>query len=98
MLYYDRIAISKAIGVNKARESRECNIYHYWYFLNKRFKFQTSVCNRCHDLSIMSMNLSDTAILKIKNANYCCIISGISKSETIKLLQNNDLTENSGML
>ena len=40
----------------------------------------------------MSMNLSDIAILNIKGSDYCCIISGISKSEAIKLIQNIDLT------
>ena len=44
------------------------------------------------------MNLSNIAILKIKNADYRWIISGISKSEAIKLLQNIDLTEKSGTL
>ena len=37
-------------------------------------------------------------LLKIKNADYSCIISGISKSEAIKLLQNIDLTEKSETL
>ena len=36
--------------------------------------------------------------LNIKGADYCCIISGISKSEAIKLMQNNYLTEKSGTL
>ena len=40
----------------------------------------------------MSMNLSDIAILNIKGSDHCCIISRISKSEAIKLLQNIDLT------
>ena len=35
------------------------------------------LCNRCHDLLTMSMNLSNTVILKIKNTDYCCIITGI---------------------
>ena len=39
------------------------------------------------------MNLSDVGILNIKCADYCCIISGISKSEAINLMQNTDLTE-----
>ena len=43
---------------------------------------------------MMSMNLSDTSILKIKNFNYLCIISGTSKSEAMNLLQNNDLSFN----
>ena len=33
---------------------------------------------------VMSMNLSDIAILNIKGSDYCCIISLIRKSEAIK--------------
>ena len=40
----------------------------------------------------MDVNLTNIALLIIKKANYCCIISGISKSETINVLQNIDLT------
>ena len=47
---------------------------------------------------MMSMNLRDIAISKIKNADYRYIISGTSKSETIKLLQNIYLTEKSETL
>ena len=46
---------------------------------------------------MMSVKRSDIYILNIKDADYCCIISGISKSEAINLLQNIDLTEESGM-
>ena len=44
------------------------------------------------------MNRSDIAILKTKNADYCCIVSGISKRDTIKLMQNIDSTEKSKTL
>ena len=49
MLYDDRIDVSEGVGVNKTSESKECDICHLWYFLNKRFKFQPNVCNRCLD-------------------------------------------------
>ena len=98
MLYYDRIVTSKGIDINKSSASKECDICHYWHFLSKGFIFQTNACNKYHDLSLMSMNLSNIAILKIKNVDYCCIINGIGKSEAIKLLQNIDLTEKSGTL
>ena len=88
MLYYGRIDVFEEIDINKTNALRKCNICLYWYFLNKGFKFQKYVCNRCHDLLMTSMNLSNLAILKIKNADYCCIISGINKSEAIELLQN----------
>ena len=75
------------------RQANQCDICRYWYFLNKGFKFQSYVRNRCHDLVIMSMNLSNIAILKIKGSDYCCIISKISKREAINVMQNIDLTE-----
>ena len=93
MLYYDRINISEGIDVNKTSASNECDICHYWYFLNFSFKFQSNVCNRCQDLLMMSINLSDIAILNIKDSDYRCSISLISKNEAINLMQNADLTE-----
>ena len=98
ILYYDRINVSKGTDVNKTSASKECDIYHYWYFLNYSFKFEPNVCNRCHDLLIMSVNLRDIAILNITDSDYCCIISLISKNEAINLMQNADLTEKSRVL
>ena len=45
-----------------------------------------------------SLNLSDIAILNIKGSDNHCIISLISKNETINLLQNANLTEKSGTI
>ena len=98
MLYFDRMDISKGIDVNKTTASKECDICHYWYLLNYSCKFQPNVCNRCHDLFMMSMNYSDIAILNIKGSDYRCIISLISKNETINLLKNVDLTKKSRTL
>ena len=93
MLYYYRIDASEGIDVNKTSESKECDIYHYWYFLNKVFKFQPNACNGCHDLLMMSMNFRNIAILNIESVDYCCSISGISKGEAINLMQNIHLTK-----
>ena len=57
--------------------------------------FQPNVCNRCHDLLTMSINFSDIAILNNNGSDYYCIISRISKSEAINLMQNTDLTKKS---
>ena len=57
--------------------------------------FQPNVCNRCHDLLTISINFSDIAILNNNGSGYCCIISRISKSEAINLMQNSDLTKKS---
>ena len=47
---------------------------------------------------MMSINVSDIAILNIKGSNYHCIISLISKNEAINLMQNADLTKKSRVL
>ena len=47
---------------------------------------------------MMSMILSDIAILNIKGSDYYCIISLIRKNEAINLMQNVDLTKKSGII
>ena len=79
MLYYDRIDISKGIYLAKSTNHKECMTYHY-YFFNHWFKFQDYVCNACHDLTMMCLNISNIAIIIVKDVDYRCIISEISKS------------------
>ena len=54
-------------------------------FLDKGFKFQSSVCNCCYGVLMMSMNLNDIAILNTHDGDYCCIINEISVNEAINL-------------
>ena len=83
MLYFDRVNVSEGISVNKKSASKECDICHFWYFLNSSFTFQPNVCNRYHDLIMMSLTLSDIAILNIKGSDYHCVSNLISKNEAI---------------
>ena len=70
MLYFDGIDVSEGNDVNKTSALKECHVRYYWYFLNYSFKFQLNVCHRCHDFLMMSLNLRDILILKIKGSNY----------------------------
>ena len=73
-------------------------MYHLLLLVfNHEFKFQDSVCNGCHVFTILSINISDIAIITIKNVDYCCIIYNINKSEAIILLEDSVL-ENCGCL
>ena len=67
-------------------------IFRYW-FSNHGLEFQYSLCNGCHDLSMLCLNISDIAIITIKNVDYLCIIHNISKSEEINLLGNSVLKD-----
>ena len=93
MLYFDRIDVYEGIDVNTTSESKECSMCHYWLFLSKGFNFHPNVCNRCHDLLLMSMNLSNIAVLNITGFYYRCIICGIRKNKCINIKQNSDLTK-----
>ena len=70
MLEYDRIDISEGIDMSKTNKSRECNIYHYWYFLDQIFNYEKCLCNGCHDLMQKAMNFNDFAIVSIKGNDY----------------------------
>ena len=91
-MYYDRIDVCEGIDLAKSNNSKECMICHYWFF-NHEFKYQDYVCNGCHDLSMLCLNISDIAIIAVKNADYRCIMYNIRKSEAIHLFENSVLEE-----
>ena len=51
---HDRIDKSKGIDLTKCNNSQECVIFHYW-FLNHGLQYRDSVCNGCHDLTMLSI-------------------------------------------
>ena len=92
MLYYDIIDLSEEIDISKSNDSKECIICQYWLF-NHVFKFQDSLCNGCHDLTMFSLDITDFAIITVKDLDHCCIVHGISESEAIHLLENSVLDD-----
>ena len=79
------IDISKGTDATKSNKSREGMTCHYWFF-NHGFNFQYFECNGWHDLIMISVNISDFAIITVKNLDYRRIIQNISKYEAINLL------------
>ena len=61
MLYYNRNDLAKH------NNNKECMICHYFFFNHGRFKFQGSVCNGCHDLTMLTINISNIVIITVKN-------------------------------
>ena len=70
MLEYNRIDISEGIDINKRNASKECDVCHYWFFVNKNFKYEPYLCNDCHDLMQKAMNFNDVAIVYVKRSTY----------------------------
>ena len=63
------------------------------YLLEKNFRLQLKVYDGCHVVLMMSINLNDIAILNIFDVDHYCIITGISKTEALNLLQNTDISK-----
>ena len=85
MLYYDTKDISKWINLVKSNNSKECVICHY-FFSNHGFKFQDSVCNGCHDLTMLRLNISDIAIITVKNVDQKIVVLFITLANLKQLI------------
>ena len=66
MLRYQKIDVSEGIDINKTSASKECELFHYWFFKDIGFKFEEHVSNKCHDLLTIAYSLKDIAILNAK--------------------------------
>ena len=66
MLEYDRIDISEGIDVDKTDRSKECMFCHYWYFLNKNFKYRLYLCDGCYDILQRSTDFKIITIVHVK--------------------------------
>ena len=56
--------------MDKINKSKECDIGHYWYFLDKNFNYEKYLCNGCHDLMQKVMSFNDVAIVSIKGSDF----------------------------
>ena len=70
MLCFYNIKVSEGIDANKTTASKGCDIWHYWHFLNFSFNCQPNVCNKCHYLLMLSINLTNPNNIKIDGNSY----------------------------
>ena len=91
MLYYDRIDIKGRNDLVKSNNSKEYMICNY-YFFNHGFKLKILYA-MVYVLTMLGVNISNIAIITIKNVDYCCNIHNLSKCEAINLLKNSFLED-----
>ena len=56
--------------MNKTNASKKCDIYHYWYFLDKIFDYKPYLCNGGYDIIQKTMNFNDISIVSDKGNDY----------------------------
>ena len=93
MLENDRIDISERIDINKANASKECDICHYWYFLDKNFKYDPYLCNGCHDLMQKAINFNNVAIFSVTESDYRIHFWYMSKNDVMNIMKNSNWNE-----
>ena len=92
ILEYDKIDVSEGIDFNKTNASKECDICHYWYFLDKDFKFEPYPCNGCHDLMQRAITFN-VAIISDKGSDYRIHFWCMSKDDAINIMKNSNLNK-----
>ena len=99
MLEYNRIDLSEDIDVNKPNnKSKECNICHYWYFIDKNFNYQKYLCNGCHDLMQKAMSFNNVAIASVKGNDCRIHFWYMDKDDAISIMRNSNLMNKEGTL
>ena len=84
--------------MGKTNKSRECDICHYWYSLDKNFNYEKYSCNGCHNLMQIAMNLNDVAIVSIKGNDYRIHFWYMSNNDAIVSMTNSNLEDKNGVL
>ena len=95
MLQYENNDDPEGIDINKTCASKEYMLCHYWYFKDIGYKFESHVCNKCHDVLMAVYELQNIAILNVKAVDYRRIIWGISKNEAVNIQNNSVLKDKS---
>ena len=78
--------------------SQECDICHYWYFLDKNFTYQPRLCNGCRDLMPKAMSFNDVAIATIEDSDCRIHFWYMSKDHAISIMHNSDLSDKTSTL
>ena len=94
MLEYDRIDISEGIDVNKLFNSRECSFFHFYYSLDKNFRYQRYFYDGCYDMSMKAVSINNLAIAYSRENAYRTIFAFMTLNEASNLIKNSSNLNN----
>ena len=97
MLKYDRIDIWEGIDTKKRNASKECKIFHYWYFKDIDVKYEPYLCNGCHGLMQRAVSFIDVAIIYVKESACRIHFWYMSKDDAISIMNNSNLIDKMGV-
>ena len=83
---------------DKTHASKECKMFHYWYFKNIGDKYQPHLRNGCHGLMQKAVSFNDAAIAYVKGNAYRIHFWYMSKDDAIDIMNNSNLIDKMGVL
>ena len=98
MLEYERIDISEGINVDMLDKSKECMVCHYYYFLDRNFRYGPYLCDGCYNIIQRCNKFKNIAIVHVKKSVYRIYFLYISKREANILMTNSNLIDKKGTL
>ena len=99
MFEYNRIDISEGIDIKKCKEtSRECNLWKFYYFLDKSINYGPYLCNGCYDISLEAVSIKNLAIINHNGNHYRVNFAFLSKKDGYNLIKNASIIDKKGTL
>ena len=84
MLEYDKIDIKKC-----KETSRECNLFKFYYFLDKNFNYGPCLCDGCYDISLKAISMKNLAVVYRGEQAYRINFAFMSKNDVFNLIKRN---------
>ena len=98
MIEYERIDISEGINFDMLDKSKECMVCHYYYFLDKNFRYGPYLCDGCYNIIQRCNKFKNIAIVHVKKSVYRIYFLYMSKREAKTLMTNSNLIDKKGAL
>ena len=80
-------------NTNETNASKECDICHCCYFLDKDFKYEPYLGNSRHDLMQKVISFNNFAIAYVKGSIYRIHFWYMRKDDAINIMENYNLKE-----
>ena len=92
------LLVLSLIQILKQQFIKHICICHYWYLLDKGFKYEPYLYNGYHDLMQEVINFKDVAIFSVKESDYRIHFCYMSKYDAVSIMENCNLNEEGELL
>ena len=89
--------VERDVVHTNVESSKQCDICHFYFLKNRNFHYHPLASNECHGAALCAQSITDLKIITTKKGTFR-VVSNISYSEIVRLLETSDLDEKFGYL